>query len=312
MMAKIGIGMTLSKTEFGKCIRDRRIERGLAQFELARDVGIDQASLSSLEIKGQYPRKKTLFNLAECLQLEYTHLESLIPLKPPKYKLGRYILRRLNKLGKTIDDFAKELGITYQRARDIIYRQAKIRYFRMAPLAKALGVNQKTLANFMGINTKKSPSIFGQNVRYLRIKKGLSQKQLAKTTGVSKQLISQVELGLTPLSNNLAEKLSRIFGIDPAELKSLKPKRKIKRVKRDDPLGYFLSEKRIEARLTQAQLAKLAEVNPSTILHAEKGILHNIDLLNKIAGVLKCRIPEVLLPGPKSTYDTEQIQKGAA
>lgn len=55
-------------------------------------------------------------------------------------------------------------------------------------------------------------------IKELRIKRGLSQKQLAELSGVSIQMISATEVGKRTPSFRLSHKLSQILGVTMEEL----------------------------------------------------------------------------------------------
>jgi len=56
--------------------------------------------------------------------------------------------------------------------------------------------------------------IFGKNIKLERIRKDLSQEQLAEKTGVSARTISLIENGLRHPKFFLVVKISQILGID--------------------------------------------------------------------------------------------------
>ena len=62
-------------------------------------------------------------------------------------------------------------------------------------------------------------------IKELRLKKGLSQAELAKVIGVSRQTIISIEKGACVPSTLLALKLSRLFGKTVNELFSLNTRR---------------------------------------------------------------------------------------
>ena len=71
-------------------------------------------------------------------------------------------------------------------------------------------------------------------IKEARIKKGLTQKQLAKKLGVAENFISEVELGRKIINENLMNRISKILGKDINDLGisfeeevSLEPKREI-------------------------------------------------------------------------------------
>lgn len=55
-------------------LRLKRVEKGLTQAELAKQVGISQNALSMCELGQHFPRKKTLDKLAEVLECSIADL----------------------------------------------------------------------------------------------------------------------------------------------------------------------------------------------------------------------------------------------
>lgn len=60
--------------------------------------------------------------------------------------------------------------------------------------------------------------IFGQNIRKLREKHGLTMGELAKAVGTTYQTISRIEDGESATDIDTLEKISRQLGVGPAEL----------------------------------------------------------------------------------------------
>ena len=59
---------------------------------------------------------------------------------------------------------------------------------------------------------------FGNNVRCLRIKKGLSQEQLADLAGLHRTYIGGIERGERNISLENIVKIAKALGIDPTTL----------------------------------------------------------------------------------------------
>ena len=58
------------------------------------------------------------------------------------------------------------------------------------------------------------------NLAYLRYKAGLTQAELGKKLGVSKQMISYLELGRNPLSIRHRIKLAAVLGVNEDDIKT--------------------------------------------------------------------------------------------
>lgn len=65
----------------------------------------------------------------------------------------------------------------------------------------------------MDISTK-----FGKRVRTIRLKKRMSQGDIARKLGVSVSYISQIERGIENLSLKSIEKLAKAIGVSVGEL----------------------------------------------------------------------------------------------
>lgn len=59
---------------------------------------------------------------------------------------------------------------------------------------------------------------FGQRLRYLRRQLNLTQEQLAEATGISVDMISNIERGINAPSFETIEKLAKVLKILPKEL----------------------------------------------------------------------------------------------
>lgn len=60
--------------------------------------------------------------------------------------------------------------------------------------------------------------IFGQRVRFLRIKKGISQEELADRCGVHRTYMGRIERGETNITLTNIHKVARGLGVSPASL----------------------------------------------------------------------------------------------
>lgn len=60
---------------FGALIKQKRIEKGLTQIELAESVGVTQSCIAHIERGKRKPTFKTLFSLADILELSLNELK---------------------------------------------------------------------------------------------------------------------------------------------------------------------------------------------------------------------------------------------
>ena len=56
-------------------------------------------------------------------------------------------------------------------------------------------------------------------IRYLRIKHDFTQEELAKKIGITRQYISEVEIGKRSVSDKIALKLADVFGVSVSEVR---------------------------------------------------------------------------------------------
>lgn len=71
-----------------------------------------------------------------------------------------------------------------------------------------------------GIMIKDETKIFCENIKKLRKKNGLSQKEMAQKLDISVKSLSTLEKGAIPsrLSVSIVIKIYKIFGIKPAQM----------------------------------------------------------------------------------------------
>lgn len=216
----VGIGMTPSKTAFGKFIRERRIELGLSQMRVAKILQMSQSDYSNFEVGNCYPWPKRLAGMAQVLNLELSQLESLIPQRQPtqpKTNFGFFIKNRREQLGLSMEDFAKKLKVNINRAKNLeIGNNDGISYDFLNQLAEALELELSALSQFVGTRAKRTNGGLGELIRARRKELGLSITQLGKKLQRTRQLISQIELGHSKLSRSrvFVERLAEVLNLE--------------------------------------------------------------------------------------------------
>lgn len=133
------------------------------------------------------------------------------------------------------------------------------------------------------------PESAGWLIHSNRIKLDLSMKELGGLVGVSKQAICNWEHVINWLVDDNLDKLAKILKLDIDELRSLKPKRKLKQ----KPVeiytwGGFLMVERLKRNLSIKQLTKDAGVKTGAVFRLEHG-------LYKKGSKALCRVVEQLL-----------------
>ncbi|MDP3784544.1 MAG: helix-turn-helix domain-containing protein [bacterium] len=299
MARPIGISMATSRTKLGKFIRARRIKLGLSQAKAAKFGRIRQSECSALEIgKRLFLSAKLIAGLSRALRCEPSRLEALAPkkrLKESKTELGKFIKARREELGLTRADLERKLKAHRSRVYILELLPRYVNFQSARRLAKALQLKPQALLKFTSKNAKAAGNGLGELVRARRRELLFSQSVLAKKLGVSKACVSLIELGAEHLSRpGLIERLAEVLKLDVAMLKSLRPKRKVNKVKeeiRQSALGRFLTARRLELGLSQTEVAQRAGISFYSMHKVETDRTAGIEVLSKVAQALECKIP---------------------
>jgi transcriptional regulator with XRE-family HTH domain len=295
----IGIGMVPGEMALGNFVRKRRLELGLSQVELGNQTKYFKC-ISDVETGKRYCYDLKYYQLEELAKVLQCDLDELRKLVPDRFfsktELGKIIYSRRKELNMSIEEFARRMNITLQKAKSIERHRKSIDGDLIILLSEVLNLEAQVLVKFK----KKSPeSKLGQLIRKRRKELGLSGSDLARRLDVAKQTVNQIEFGKSPLnsSDGMIEKLAEILKIDASELLAVRNKRKIKKANTPNPLIEFLVNKRIELHFTQQQVIKLSGLATSYVCSIEKGrIKPCLGALGKIARALgDCQIPPELI-----------------
>lgn len=278
----LNIGSVPCRTSLGRYLRRCRLKLNLSQAEVARELSIAQGTYGAWEMGvTQTPSDNRLKKVAEVLGCPTKKLESLCPKVPwPKSKMGKWLWRNREALDLSRRELAKKLGLNPSRVSKLKNgpRGQQINSATARRLEKCFGLERGNLQRFVYVPQRCRPtqSALGKKVRERRTELLLSVKQLAKLTKVSHALISQIELGQTvlssPKSNALVRRLARALKLKVSELRSLRPKR---RLKRPDPnrkksrRAQTLSRRRYRLGWTKRELAARAGVSGGLISYLE-------------------------------------------
>ncbi len=110
------------KTEIGKFIRARRLELGLSLDDFAKKMGIDSEQAKRFEIRNNETLVRARVKpLADALEISLGELSPFTKRtkKEPSFPLGKLIRARREELMMSLEQFAKKLGVTRQRANQI-------------------------------------------------------------------------------------------------------------------------------------------------------------------------------------------------
>lgn len=223
----IGTGMVSSATAAGEFLRSRRLELGLSQVKVAGMAGLLHGVYSALEIGKYVPSNPNVrAALAQALRCDPSELRALIPIpknKEPQTALGKLIHSRRLELGLDTTALAEKAGIDRNRLHTFEYGdRGRIIYATARKLASALMVDVRVFQKFIcatGRPEKESSNALGAAIRSRRKELEMSVKDLALLLRVSRQYISQIELGEVHLNADAAF-LSRLAGALECEIPS--------------------------------------------------------------------------------------------
>jgi len=297
-------------TELGRLIRARREEIGLTIEAFAKRLKIDPKRAKLMEMRRSPSiRYDVLEPLATALELDSSVLSRFvgITLKPTKSKMGQLIRSSRKELGLSIEELAGKLGVSRQFVNQIEFGQCGLSASDNL-INKLSEVLKLDIAKLEAVRPKRklqpanNPNSLGGFLAAKRLGLSLSQREVCERIEVSANVVSSVETGRLRPSAKLLEKFSRILNCDiPTELIPIRPVREHSHHERETGLGKFLTEKRQELKLSQAQLAQKAEISTHIVSGIERGTYRaGTSVLARISKAIGCEIPAELIPVRKS------------
>lgn len=228
----IGCGMVPTNTEVGEFIRNRRLNLGLTQVELARRAGIVQRTVSQLEIGAcKSIRDCRVDGLAKTLRCNPEKLANLMPERPDRVKteIGGIVRSRRKELGLSCEEFAKKIGRSCSWVRHMEVRKWPYINYKVAnELAGALNLEITAISRFIWAAKKTTISTLGELIRSRRVRLGIAMTDFARKVKVSKQYISQIEMGQCSLrrEGDMVRRLANVLGLGVDELQVAMPTKK--------------------------------------------------------------------------------------
>lgn len=144
--------------------------------------------------------------------------------------------------------------------------------------------------------------MLGDNIKGLRIKKGLTQEELGKILNKTKNNISQYETGKREPDIETLVKLSDIFDVSISDIIGRKEEKNLVFANR-------FKELMKEKNISQAQLAEKLHIPEKIIAQYEEGVVPNNRLLGKITKFFDVTSDYLLGLIDDRTIDSNQLSK---
>ncbi|HLD18286.1 MAG TPA: helix-turn-helix domain-containing protein [Patescibacteria group bacterium] len=298
------------KTDLGRLIRSRREEIGLSLSDFAQKMGMTPQKARALETKRNPGIHHALVRpLANALDLDSSVFFQFVKKgKRPDGELGRLVRERREKLGMTPDILAKKLGVTRQYVNYIELGKCCLSENDdlIARLAKILELDVKVLEAVRPkrrLKKKKNPTSLGDFLTDWRQGLSLTQEEVAKHLKISLSTVSSIERGRLRPSLNVLGRFATILDCQipleffPTPVGHTGPKPRSK-IERKTPLGTAVTTRRLELKISQAELARRAGVSIGVISGIERGAYHHKGkrVLRKIFKALEIEIPAEFVP----------------
>ena len=206
----------------GRIVKSVRKARGMTQRQLADRVGLFFYTISWIERNKLEPNGRVLRAISDSLGLQiddfYTDIEPPISPKVPA-NIGEAVQQARLAAGLDQATLASRVGgrpgIFISHVETNFRRPSR----KMAQaIALALGLAPETFWEFLPIapemDVNVPPRNIGEAIRKARIKKGMTQYQLYKATGVSVDSMSRAENHFTCPRNESLVRLATFLGED--------------------------------------------------------------------------------------------------
>ena len=288
---------------FGQLLRRLRRERGLTQRELARRLGLSQATICSYEAGRKHPSLQRLSTLARALRVPEGELAPLLPERAtPSTPFGRALRELRERRGWTQEQLAGRIGCTAGLISDyeVTGKLPGPKY--QGVLAAALGVPRRRLRALVAKRTPpRRTTALGRLLRETRIARGMTQRQLAEAVGLTAQHIASYEgANCHPREKHRSrfiKRLAKALDVSPAEIEESLSRQRPVNVPTD--FGHRVRQLRVDRGLTQEQLGARCGCSFNMISHYETGVSYpKPDLLPALAKTLDVGVGEFerLLP----------------
>lgn len=205
--------------ELGEKVKQRRLELGMSQEELANRMGYSsRSSINKIE-KGRPITQKIIVRLSKALNVsvaylmgwedEETNEPPLIPEAPLSERIGKKISYIRHKRNLSIEELADKTGVTPSQLEDM--ENGVNRGFNpelMKRFCEALNVDDTYFLDM--IEPVKN---IGENITALREMNKLSLNELAEELHVSTDKLSAYENGIEQIPYDTLDRLASLFNV---------------------------------------------------------------------------------------------------
>lgn len=279
---------------FGERIAEQRKKLGLSQEELAEKLNISQKSISKYERGSRRPSYEVLVSMAALFGVTTDYLLGVDGgeknMKNRLKELREENGMKQSELGKLLN--VQDAAISKYESGDIPLTGEKI-----IQLAEYFGVTTDYLLGLEGRDSmeikEKSNEIvhrIGQNIKNLRERKGMTQKELAAALGITRSALSTYEVGIREPNHATTIAIAKLFNVtlDELVMKELTP-----------PIPMYarnLAYLRRKHDMTQADVANLLGLkNKSSISLIEAGKYDlSVDNLEKLADFFGVTMDQII------------------
>ena len=250
---------------FGERIAEQRKKLGLNQEELAGKIGVSRSALSLYEIDRREPDLETVKKIASLFGVTTDYL---LGAEEGNTMIGKRINELRKSSGMTQEELAEVLNISRSTLAGYEAENKHPPYRTLVKIAKYFGVS---IYYLMGITDRllgeeesgETHIVGGGNIiKEFRKEICITQEELGKKLGVSKQTVSAWERGVSEVSNNTLVALTSLFPVTMDYLLGMN---------RRNHITNRFKALREENGMNQSELGKLLNVQGAAISKYESG-----------------------------------------
>nr|DAH48472.1 MAG TPA: Repressor protein CI [Caudoviricetes sp.] len=270
----------------GKRIAELRKACDMSQKELGEKLGLSASAIGMYEQGRRDPSNAMLIGMEKLFGVTVDYLLGSEDLGRASITDCGSIIKELRKeAGMTQEELGEKLGVIKQTVSSWEKGISEVSNDTLITLSRLFGVTTDYLLGLEGRDSmeikEKSNEIvhrIGQNIKNLRERKGMTQKELAAALGITRSALSTYEVGIREPNHATTIAIAKLFNVtlDELVMKELTP-----------PIPMYarnLAYLRRKHGMTQADVANLLGVSKATSCKYENGDVEpNVEQLIKLA-----------------------------